>query len=665
MSRSPVGQVADPQQEYLNAWQQLAKRIQLGQSFSGRERNCAFLNVGDARFADVSSAIGLDQIDDSRAVALSDWDQDGDLDLWLTNRTGPRVRFLRNDLQNNHHWIAFRLVGNPQLRCPADAIGARLELTTQDSQGVEHSRIQTLYAGDGFLSQSSKWIHFGVSDGTMPVQLSVRWPGSDVPEVFDELVVDHRYRIVQGKRTAEPVADRTPVVKLPARDLTEAVSSTATRVYLSYPRPTTSMMFDRFEGDRVSVEAVAEGPLLLTLWASWCGPCIAELQDFSKHWQQIDAAGANVLALNIESLEDERNDVDQARQIARQLSPRFPMGIATHDLVQQLNELRHRVVYREDPLPLPVSFLLDGQRRVRVIYSGRVDVDRVIADVADLSDKKVALRDRAVPFSGRWSDELFVTNPIAIAKIYRDERQYDDAIEYLQRFLENHPAPEKGDTSNEARKRRRQLADVHHLLGRVAIDQRRPTDALKWLSSALDFHPGHFDALVDSADVLMRGGQNQVASELLTRANRIFSDDPNVHNKLGLALMNINQVNQAIDHFERALKLDAVYLPAANNLAWLLSTHPNPDYRDGRRAVELAERIAKSTGARPDVADTLAAAYAEVGDFEAATDWARQAIQQARGINNLEFARRIEQRLKLYESGQPFRDAANEQTSVE
>ena len=69
-----------------------------GVSWSGRERNCAFLNTGRRRFANISAVSGFDFLDDGRGLALCDWDHDGDLDVWVTNRNAPRVRFLRNDV---------------------------------------------------------------------------------------------------------------------------------------------------------------------------------------------------------------------------------------------------------------------------------------------------------------------------------------------------------------------------------------------------------------------------------------------------------------------------------------------------------------------------------------------------------------------------------------
>ena len=79
-----------------------------GRSFSGFERHCAFLNVGSnpdgklAPFANVSAATGFDFIDDGRALARVDWDRDGDLDFWTTNRQAPRLRLLKNNLPSGN-----------------------------------------------------------------------------------------------------------------------------------------------------------------------------------------------------------------------------------------------------------------------------------------------------------------------------------------------------------------------------------------------------------------------------------------------------------------------------------------------------------------------------------------------------------------------------------
>ena len=79
---------------YKQGWRALNRLLHEDRSFSGHERDCAFLNCGGETpsFATVSSVTGFDFADDGRGLATVDWDFDGDLDVWCTYRTAPRVR---------------------------------------------------------------------------------------------------------------------------------------------------------------------------------------------------------------------------------------------------------------------------------------------------------------------------------------------------------------------------------------------------------------------------------------------------------------------------------------------------------------------------------------------------------------------------------------------
>ena len=156
---------------YLLGWATLTQLMQEGASWSGNERNVCYVNLGDGRFVDASFASGLDFIDDGRTVASVDWDGDGDLDLWLRNRTGPQLRFLRNNGSPGQHSVQLRLIGSTSNR---DAIGARVEL---------HAGGRVLWravdGGQGYLSQSSKVLHFGLGSESRIDRAVVHWPGAE------------------------------------------------------------------------------------------------------------------------------------------------------------------------------------------------------------------------------------------------------------------------------------------------------------------------------------------------------------------------------------------------------------------------------------------------------------------------------------------------------
>jgi len=100
-----------------------------------------------------------------------------------------------------------------------------------------------------------------------------------------------------------------------------------------------------------------------------------------------------------------------------------------------------------------------------------------------------------------------------------------------------------------------------------------------------------------------------------------------------------------------------------NNKAWLLATCPAAEFRDGELSVEHATKACElSDWKYAALIDTLAAAHAESGDFEAAAEWQQKAIDaDTRGLSSGEF----EQRLALYQSEQPYREGPEPAVSVD
>jgi tetratricopeptide (TPR) repeat protein len=91
-----------------------------------------------------------------------------------------------------------------------------------------------------------------------------------------------------------------------------------------------------------------------------------------------------------------------------------------------------------------------------------------------------------------------------------------------------------------------------------------------------------------------------------------------------------------------------------NNFAWVLATSPDDNVRDGKRAIELATKAAEmSSYSVPHILSTLAAAYAETGDFETAKKWSKKAVELG---ENDETRDQLAKELARYEEGKPVRE---------
>ena len=112
-----------------------------------------------------------------------------------------------------------------------------------------------------------------------------------------------------------------------------------------------------------------------------------------------------------------------------------------------------------------------------------------------------------------------------------------------------------------------------------------------------------------------------------------------------------------MSYYRDALKIDNDYGEAQNNLAWVLSTHPDASIRNGKEAIRLiTEAVKNRSGKASSLLDTLAAAYAEENQFEQAVAVTKQALEIAKTNGQIERARKIEIRLQLYQAEQPYRD---------
>jgi tetratricopeptide (TPR) repeat protein len=147
----------------------------------------------------------------------------------------------------------------------------------------------------------------------------------------------------------------------------------------------------------------------------------------------------------------------------------------------------------------------------------------------------------------------------------------------------------------------------------------------------------------------------QRAIELYQRAIELDGRDFQARHGLGQVLQEQGRYAEAERAYLGAIKVQPSAAPAYDSLARLLATCPDDKARDGKRAVEYATTACERTGwKKPLYLDTLAAAYAEAGQFDEAVRYQTRALgeQALKG----ELRKAAEQRLELYWQKKPFRD---------
>jgi hypothetical protein len=139
----------------------------LGETY--RQKNQLLLNLG-TRFRDVSASAGegLQVALASRGLAVGDLDEDGDLDVVVSNMDdAPTV--LENRQRTGHHWIGLRVVSPGPNRF---AIGAKVTV-----EAAGRAQVREIRSGGSYLSQSDLRAYVGLGDQADPVSVEVRMPG--------------------------------------------------------------------------------------------------------------------------------------------------------------------------------------------------------------------------------------------------------------------------------------------------------------------------------------------------------------------------------------------------------------------------------------------------------------------------------------------------------
>jgi tetratricopeptide (TPR) repeat protein len=309
----------------------------------------------------------------------------------------------------------------------------------------------------------------------------------------------------------------------------------------------------------------------------------------------------------------------------------------------------------------------------------------------------------------RNPDSLLANNNFGVMLI--DRGQFDDAITHFHKVLDIQPddpdghdnfgnaLSKKGDVDGailhyrEALKSAPYRADVHFNFGNACVQNGQPDEALAHFQKACELKPDYVEAYNNAGSVLLKSGRLDDAIACWRKALGINPNLALPHNNIGYALCRYGRLDEGLSELQKAVEIQSDCIEARNNMAvallktgrtdeaifqllkvleiqprdtsalknlasvaWMLATSPDASRRDGRKAVELALRANQmSAGENVTVLQTLAAAYAETGDFSDAVATTQHALQIAPSQNDAS-REELQTQLKLYQAGSPFRD---------
>lgn len=317
-----------------------------GRSFSGNERDKLWLNSGGGSWFDLSDLSGCDSPNDGRGVIACDFDGDMDVDLFVHELQRERHALYRNELGTLYG-------GAIKLRLRAttgqyEAIGATVTVTPEDGAPAA----LPLSRGAGFVSCQPPELVFGLGPDADEASVHVRWPGG----------AEDTYTVAAGARvTLVEGGEQTPFDA--PRGLLPDPLPAGLKLQLGDLVPALPVADAAGEATTLDPRALADGkPLYLNLWASYCGPCVAELPLLqAKH----DAGEARVVALSM----DGPSEQAAAAGLLADRGTSFPAFYLGEDAagVEALVDLER--------LPLPTTLVLDPEGRITEVIRGPLPED--------------------------------------------------------------------------------------------------------------------------------------------------------------------------------------------------------------------------------------------------------------------------------------------------
>jgi tetratricopeptide (TPR) repeat protein len=199
------------------------------------------------------------------------------------------------------------------------------------------------------------------------------------------------------------------------------------------------------------------------------------------------------------------------------------------------------------------------------------------------------------------------------------------------------------------------LSAAHYALGVLHDEAGAYQLAIGSFSAALASEPGNLDARLGLADAMRRSGQLRRSLVEYERILKVDSGAVAARFGYAAALVRLNRYRDAVTWLAEAMTAHPNELAFARAAARVLAAAPDSSVRDGGRAMTIARALQSRQPPTIELAEIMAMAAAETGQFGDAVRWQRQAIEAAVGGGRRDLAERMTGNLELYEQGRPCR----------
>jgi len=406
-----------------------------------------------------------------------------------------------------------------------------------------------------------------------------------------------------------------------------------------------------FNGRNQVVEPGVGGPALVTLWASWCPSCEAELTEFSERKADFEKAGIGLLALSVDGLGDERSDIAAGKKLLEKLNFPYISGLATQELVQTFQDVHDLLIPMKLPLPIPASFLFDGKGRLAVVYKGRASVDSIIEDAEYLDNGGVFTLEDVASFPGKSLEDENIERVVQANRVrtyfkravsLAEAGKFSEAVSYNLNALELYPDSYKihfniGTAYSNLKKPNEAIFHLnkslelnpglllpHKVIGSVYLHQGQYEMAGKHYLSYLQGSPGDVEAMNTMAVIGSRVGKNEEAEKYLERAISIAPDFVEARYNLGVIQLQQKKNDEAENSFLKILSLQPDYPDVFYNLGLLAEQSG-----EGQRAINLYAGELRNTPGSVKAMTGLGRIYEQRGEYGKA----REYYSLAAGIN--------------------------------